>query len=138
MSEIRVIMCGDRHWTDLVTVDEVIRKLVAHYGIGRLLIISGGAPGADTMAIQAAHNQGVHCARVDALWHKHRTAAGPMRNAAMLKLRPHLIFAFHEDLSRSRGTRDMLAKGLRAGVRCIHVSRHVTGIPALKKRMRSA
>ncbi len=50
-------------------------------------------------------------------WKRYGRAAGRIRNALMLEYeKPDLVIAFHEDLSTSRGTLDMLKRAKLAGI----------------------
>ena len=45
-------------------------------------------------------------------WAGKGRAAGPIRNAEMAKQNPHIVAAFHNDITKSRGTKDMLKRVL--------------------------
>lgn len=77
------------------------------------MIIEGGAPGADRLARLWSESRGVHCASVCALWGKYGKKAGPLRNAAMLDLRPDVVIAF----PGGSGTANMVRQAEAAGVR---------------------
>lgn len=50
-------------------------------------------------------------------WKKYGRAAGPIRNTEMLvKGKPDLVIAFHYNLDRSKGTKDMIQQSLNHGV----------------------
>ncbi len=116
---MKVLVCGGRYYADADRVSHVLTAAYAQYGI--TLLIEGGAPGADRMARVWAQRKGVHVATVDALWHSYRKRAGPLRNAAMLQLKPDMVIAFpgHE------GTADMMKQAREAGVPVIEVPDHV-------------
>lgn len=76
------------------------------------ILIHGGAKGADTKAAQWAQSNGIHTARVDALWNYHGKAAGFKRNAAMLLLKPDYCVAF----PGGRGTAMMVELCQRNGI----------------------
>lgn len=82
------------------------------------LIIHGGAAGADSSAGEWARSKyGVHEVKVNANWYLHGKAAGPMRNAAMLLLKPDLVIAFPGD----RGTAHMVKLAREAGVEVVEI-----------------
>lgn len=81
-----------------------------HYG--DIMVIHGGAPGADAWAKQACIDLQIHAAEVKALWGKLGPPAGPIRNSMMLKLRPDVCVAF----PGGPGTADMKDKAQRAGI----------------------
>lgn len=103
----RVLMFGGREWSNTGAVARVITKLIAEYGTDDLLIIEGGAPGADQISGMLARSSSIHVAEIKALWDTRHRGAGPQRNQMMLMLRPHEAFCFHHDLSKSRGSADM-------------------------------
>jgi hypothetical protein len=50
-------------------------------------------------------------------WQRFGKSAGPRRNQKMLDMEnPDLILVFHEDFTRSLGTRDMLHKAIKANI----------------------
>lgn len=110
-----VLVCGGRHYSDYAEVDGVLNAVDAVESID--LVLQGGAAGADNVAALWAVMRGVHVATVEALWSLHGPAAGPMRNAKMLLLRPDVVVAF----PGGRGTADMVRKARAAGVRVVEV-----------------
>jgi len=109
---VRVLVCGDRHWNDK---DAIRRELKLIPDIE--LIIEGGAPGADTLAKEVADELNIPVLEFRAEWDKHGKAAGPIRNRKMLvEGRPDLVLAFHDDISKSKGTKDMINQARAFGV----------------------
>lgn len=105
-----ILGCGDRDWGDM---DAVLRELYQLKSEQvKLLVITGGAPGADTIIKLACDKLDIHCAVMSALWSTRRRGAGPQRNTAMAELvgwdRLDLVLAFHPDISKSKGTKDMV------------------------------
>lgn len=94
-----ILVCGGRHYNG--PVGEKLEQLN-----DTRLIIEGGASGADYLAKQWAKLRGIHYAEVPALWDYYRKGAGPVRNSAMLLLRPDLCVAF----PGGSGTADMVQK----------------------------
>jgi hypothetical protein len=105
-----VLVCGSRTWTDADTLRERIGQLRADHGD---IVITGGAPGADTIAASVAYRLGLHVATMPALWHVHGNFAGLIRNGQMLRLRPDLVLAFSHG---TRGTQDTIDRARAAGV----------------------
>lgn len=120
----RVIFCGDREWTDAFAVEAALLRLVPSKDV----IITGGAQGADTIAHDLAAGMGFLLESYPAEWDKYHKAAGPIRNQQMLDSKPDLVIAFHHDLLRSKGTKDMVDRARKAGVRVILVT-GAEGIP---------
>lgn len=112
----RILACGDRNWIDKSSIDAVISELIRQYG-DEIAIIHGNCRGADRLAGEVALERELVTVAVPAKWKKHDKAAGPIRNRYMLdKCRPHLVVAFHPDISRSRGTRHMINIAAEAGI----------------------
>lgn len=90
---MKILVCGGHHYGDYKTVDQVLRRYINPFD-GESIVITGGAAGADSMTEQWCEKNGIHNARVVALWKAHGKAAGPIRNRAMLELSPELVIAF--------------------------------------------
>lgn len=126
MTELRILFTGDRDWDDWAAVVKVLEPYPRD-----ALIISGAARGLDTIAEKAAEALGFKARVVlEAQWSRHGRAAGPMRNREMLVTlmnggedTDRLVLAFHDDLSRSKGTKDMVNLARKAGVR-VKLHRH--------------
>lgn len=114
----KVLICGDRNWSDESTIRSWLSKL-QDWGYDE--VIEGGATGADSATKNIAQAMGFKVTEVKAQWSKFGRAAGPIRNAEMLKLSPQLVVAFHSDISHSKGTRNMIMQAERAGVEVILV-----------------
>lgn len=110
-----VLVCGGREYKNLGLVDSVLTEYAHDNGID--LLVEGGARGADRMAREWAERSGVQFATVPALWDYYRRhggygRAGPIRNRAMLLIRPSLVIAF----PGGNGTADMVDAAGAAGV----------------------
>src|SRR5688500_11325531 len=108
---MRVLICGDRGWSDRQAIAEFVELLSDDS-----VVIHGGARGADRMAGEEAAARGLEVIEVKADWARYGRAAGPIRNAAMLDEDPELVVAFHEDLSESKGTANMVKQARKAGL----------------------
>jgi hypothetical protein len=116
----RILVCGSRDWDDPAPVAHALCGYLyydAEYS-GELVVIQGGAKGADELALKWA--QGNECAWLTypADWKKHGKAAGPIRNQQMLdEGKPDVVWAFvTRPLEESRGTADMVRRATAAGV----------------------
>lgn len=120
----RVLICGDRHWTDEFLINMVLNTMPPG-----TVIIHGAAPGADKIAGRIAEAMGLTVEPYPAEWDKYGNAAGPLRNQRMLdEGKPTEVHAFHSDLRRSKGTKDMLRRAKRAGLPiAIYGSHHFQG-----------
>ena len=97
---MKILVTGDRKWSDPEAVERHLKQF------GATSVIEGEAPGADTHARIAAQKNGWELFSFPADWNLHGRAAGPIRNRRMLAEKPDLVLAFHDDLSKSVGTRD--------------------------------
>lgn len=114
---MRVMVCGDRNWTDRQTILNRLAKLPKD-----TIIIEGGARGADILALSCAKELGLDVAHYPAKWRLYGKAAGPIRNELMLEEgNPDLVIAFHNDLPSSKGTSNMVGLANRAGVSVVIV-----------------
>ena len=111
----RVLVCGDRNWTDPIIIMNELVKVMGNQGIE--VVIEGEANGADTLGRQAAERLGLTVLKFPADWRKHGRSAGPIRNQQMLKEgRPTLVLAFHPFLKNSKGTKHMVDIAMKAGI----------------------
>ena len=108
----RILICGDRNWKDVETIENFISSLSPD-----TVIIHGNSRGADKIAERKAKEHGLTVKGYSADWDRYGRAAGPIRNKRMLlEGRPDRVVAFHNDLSKSRGTADMLRQAEKRGV----------------------
>jgi YspA, cpYpsA-related SLOG family len=125
---VRLLVCGDRAWTDLAlvaaTLDQVVAQHVDDQDVqgDQVVVIEGDARGADRLAARHARARGWQLATYPADWAAHGRAAGPRRNQRMLRDgRPDLVVAFHDQLAASRGTADLVRRARAAGLPVLHV-----------------
>lgn len=124
-----VLVTGDRDWIDYAFVYDVMRELQRMFR-DKLEVAQGLARGADTLTAVACVNLGIKLLGPDevevpdptkprvttiklrgwgAKWEAEGRAAGPIRNATMIKeSKAQLVLAFHDRIDQSKGTRDML------------------------------
>jgi len=100
----KVLVCGDKNWTDRKAIKRELSRVT---GVG-ILVIHGGAQGADILAGQVASELGYKVWVVSAEWEKYGEAAGLLQRAEILNVKPDLILAFHPDLNQSKETKDLL------------------------------
>lgn len=106
-----VLICGSRGWQDRAPIEALLDELGTD-----VRIIHGGARGADLLAGAVALERGIDVISVEADWHRHGRAAGPIRNQSMLDLHhPVAVYAFR-CIGKSNGTDDMCARARRAGI----------------------
>lgn len=111
---MRVLVCGGRDFDNYkFFANKMTNWLWRTPEFTPLTIISGGARGVDTMAIQFAIAVGVPYEEYKADWDKHGKAAGPIRNQQMLdEGKPDLVIAF----PGGKGTADMISRAKKAGI----------------------
>jgi len=110
----RILICGDRNWKDVETIENFVKSLPPD-----TVIIHGDGRGADKIADKAAKEHGLTVKPFSPKWEKYGGAAGPIRNRQMLvEGKPDRVVAFHDDLSKSRGTADMLKQARKHRVPC--------------------
>lgn len=81
------------------------------------VIIEGECEGADILCRDVAKELGLEYIPFHADWTKYGRAAGPIRNSRQLKEgKPTECLAFHNNIRKSQGTADMVAKCRKAGV----------------------
>lgn len=110
--KLRVVVCGSRFWRDASAIRRELRQLPPGS-----VVLHGGCRGADAIAGQVARELGFEVEVYPAQWRRFGKRAGPIRNAFVLREeKPDLVLAFHEDLARSKGTKDMVERAVRAGI----------------------
>lgn len=118
---MRILVCGGRGYSDKKKLNDTLNNIVPRtepdqYGnwmpMG-VTIISGGAPGADSLAADYAVVNWCGLDEFPADWAKHGRAAGPIRNQRMIdEGTPDLVVAF----PGGRGTADMIRRARAAGI----------------------
>ncbi len=114
----KVLFFGDRNWGDTRAIQREVRlaKARAKRKGAELVIIEGGAPGADRLSAIWGHEANVHVAEVRPLWATRHRGAGPQRNTIMRMLDPAEAVCFHPDLRKSSGSADMKRQLDKAGI----------------------
>lgn len=108
----RVIIAGSRKYNDYYRMLEELDNLGIHLinTIDPIEIVSGHAPGADTLGERFAKAYGYPLKIFPADWDKYGKAAGPIRNEQMAKYAAEadrgMLIAF--PIGESRGTNNMI------------------------------
>lgn len=100
---MNILITGSRDWTNA----EVIKSQLVKLPSGSI-VIHGACRGADLLAANIAKELGFEVKSFPADWDTFGKSAGPIRNREMLCEEPDLVLAFHDDLEKSKGTRDMV------------------------------
>ena len=113
----RVLICGDRNWTNYLSIEKVVLSLPKDS-----VIIQGMCRGADWYARRAAIKHGYEYEDYPAKWDLYGRAAGPILNKQMLdEGKPDIVYAFHPNLSESKGTKDMVRQARKRNIKVILV-----------------
>jgi len=116
MNKMKILICGNRSFTDIDKIREVISSLPKKDTV----IIHGAAKGADSIAGQVAAEVGLRVLAFPADWKKYGRAAGPIRNKKMLiEGKPNIVYAFYRDKAESKGTKNMVNQAIKAGIKVI-------------------
>lgn len=111
----RVLVCGTREGFTRETVWNCLDRVVKITGAEPAAIIVGDCRGPDLFAKEWAQLRSIPCDEFVADWKQHGLAAGPRRNAIMLReSKPDAVLAFWD--GKSPGTIDMITRAVRAGV----------------------
>jgi len=106
MKELKVIVAGGRDYNDYDKLSAVLFDYAEHVGTNvGVSIVTGMAPGADSLAYRFGLNEGVKTYEFPAKWDLYGKRAGFIRNDAMA-LYSDVLIAFHD--GQSRGTANMI------------------------------
>jgi hypothetical protein len=112
----RILVCGGRDYRDGCALFGALDAL--EHDHGEIMIIQGGATGADQLARHYAWRKGIEFWNYPADWKAHGKAAGPIRNQRMIDDgKPDLVLA----APGGKGTADMIARATKAGIPIQHV-----------------
>lgn len=124
------IVTGSRDWTDRTALEEVLDELKP------AMVIQGGAKGADQQSREWCDRTGTPCIEVPALWTAHGKAAGPKRNALMLRVAQALAAARNMavevvacPLPNSVGTKHMTGLAMDANL-CVYIVAPYDAVPS--------
>lgn len=100
----RLLVCGGRDYANKAYLFAILNNYSDQAG-GFSVVIHGAARGADSLAGEWASYCGIPIEEYPADWTKDGRAAGPIRNARMIREgKPDLVIAF----PGGRGTADMV------------------------------
>jgi hypothetical protein len=102
---MNILVSGDRNWTNYQLLTSTLNQFKNQIQV----LIAGGAKGADTLAKEWAVEHNIPFQEYPADWKQFGKAAGPIRNRQMLvEGQPTLLVVFHNDLTNSKGTKNMI------------------------------
>lgn len=101
-----ILITGSRDWSD----SDLIRSVLQRH-VGNVTLIHGACRGADLLCESVARELGFKIISMPVQWGKHGRAAGPIRNRAMVDLAlakegDLIMYAFHDNIASSAGTKD--------------------------------
>lgn len=92
---MRVLVCGGRDYEDKARVWTVMDRWLEANQYQGFTVISGGAPGVDSLAAEWAHERHLPVQYFPADWDRYGRSAGPRRNQRMLdEGQPWRVIAF--------------------------------------------
>lgn len=123
MDELRVLVCGGRNYSNIPKIYEILdilyevsqqsKKDSINLSENKIVLIQGGAEGADRIASMWAKDRNVEQEEYQADWTTYGKSAGFIRNSLMLKVgKPDMVIAF----SGGVGTKMMIDIAKKAGV----------------------
>ena len=103
----RVVVCGSRDFNDYEIAKEFIKEcLEKEKTVNEIIILSGGARGADAIGERYAIENGLEIERYPAEWKIYGRGAGPIRNKKMAEA-CDVAICFWD--GQSRGTKSMIS-----------------------------
>jgi hypothetical protein len=108
---MQLAIVGSRDFRDEKAFEERVKEFLSGYNNNELpeAVVSGGATGADTLAKNWAKKNGVKLVEYKADFNRYGKAAGPIRNALIVKDCTHVL-AFPS--RHGKGTQDTIKKAL--------------------------
>jgi len=130
---MKILITGDRNWNDDEVIEEVLKKLPSGS-----IVIHGDCKGADKISGHIAKKYNHVVRKYPADWDGLGKKAGVLRNQQMLD-EEHVegekfdaCFAFHDNLSKSRGTLDMINRAERERIKVLRFT--TTSFPNLVRK----
>lgn len=115
---MKILVCGGRDYVGESNKDYLFRfldEVLKVYDITK--VITGGAKGADSLAVEWATSRNIPVSIYQANWFRDGKAAGPIRNKVMLtEGQPDLVIAFP---TGGPGTKNMIKQAEEAGVKVV-------------------
>lgn len=110
---MKVLICGGRKWTNESLIKDVIDSLPP-----KSTVISGGAPGADSIAENLALMRAdLKVEIIHAKWQLWGKSAGYKRNIEMLEEKPDIVYAFPD--KDSVGTYHTIKEARKRGIKVV-------------------
>ena len=114
--DYKVIIAGGRHFNDYELLKDKCNYYLSNkFQTHHVIIVSGHAPGADSLGEKYAAEYKLQCELHPADWEQHGKAAGPIRNAEMaedLVIQQLYVLQFSFAIGYNLGTIDPMAIGI--------------------------
>ena len=107
----RVMIAGSRTFDDFELLAATLDRVLA--GKENVVIVSGGAKGADQLGERYAKERGLTVEQHLPDWKKHGKGAGMVRNGVMVDVADHAVFFWDGE---SKGTADGIKKAQKRGI----------------------
>ena len=123
MTAARLLITGSRYFNDAGLMSAAISDAVSTlrgFGFDRIVLVHGGARGADMLAAHIGRSMGLEIEAHPARWDVFGRAAGPVRNKEMVELGADLMLAF--PVGESRGTRGCMELAREKGCAVVSVA----------------
>jgi len=112
-----LLCCGSRWWDNVRKIEKEFDQLERD-GHRIQLVIEGEADGADKKSRAVAEARKIPVCGFFANWTYLGKAAGPIRNSSQIKfIRVDLVLAFHPNIERSKGTKNMVEQARKKGIK---------------------
>lgn len=102
-----IAIVGSRYFVNKDYFLECLNKIVLEWDIEIIKIITGGARGADSLAMDYAKENNIELEVFFADWEKFGRSAGPIRNTKIIDSCKYFVAFLSPD---SKGTRDSIKK----------------------------
>lgn len=112
----RILVTGSREWTNTSIMFNAIQLYTLGRDVNNVAVVSGGATGADTIAVDVANALGVISEVHPADWETHGKKAGMIRNRKMVDLGADVVLGFI--MNNSRGATHCFEYAESQGIRC--------------------
>lgn len=113
---MKILVCGGRRFTDRAFIFDCLEQFGLQNDVSH--VIHGGCSGVDKRAGEWADETGRQQVIVPANWRAYGVTAGPVRNKAMIDLKPDLVIAF----PGGKGTSNMKSIARAANVQVIEIT----------------
>lgn len=102
---MKVIVAGGRYFSNYILLKAKLLYYLRNYPLDQIEIVSGAAPGADTLGERFAKEMGCKIKRFPADWDRYKKSAGYIRNKQMAEY-ADLCVVFWD--GKSKGTKLMI------------------------------